>query len=78
MLEIQIQTVNPVSFLEYISNIRDNTYGCADLYICDTVLHSLSMLDHAYNIIINCTVGASGRGRDVVDGLNNVDNFYIC
>ena len=35
------------------------------------------MLAHAYNIIIDCGVGAPGHGREVVDGLNATDKGFI-
>ena len=31
------------------------------------------MLSHAYNITIDCSIGAPGHGKNVVDGLNAVD-----
>ena len=36
------------------------------------------MLDHEYNIIIDHAVIAPGNVREVVDGLNAIDNFYQC
>ena len=32
---------------------------------------------HAYNIIIDHGVGSPGHGRDVVDGLNYTETFFI-
>ena len=40
------------------------------------MLYLLSILYHAYIIIIDQEVGAQGHGRDVFGGLNNV-NFFI-
>ena len=48
----------------------ENTNGCAEQYICATELYVMSILDHAYYIIIDQGVGAPGHGQDVVDGLN--------
>ena len=53
------------------SNIWENTDGCAEQYICATAIYSLSMLYHAYNIVIDCGVGAPVHGKYVVDGLND-------
>ena len=47
-----------------------NTDGCAEQYWCATALLLLSMLAHAYNIMIDSGVGAPICGREVVDGLN--------
>ena len=35
------------------------------------------MLSHAYNIIIDCSVGTPVNGRDVVYGLNTTDIRFI-
>ena len=35
------------------------------------------MLSHTYNILIDCGVGATGHGKDVVDGLNATDKRFI-
>ena len=53
-----------------IIKIWENTDGCTDQYCCATALYLLSMLAHAYNIIIDCGVGAPVNDREVVDGLN--------
>ena len=46
--------------------------GFTEQYCCVTMPYLLSILEHAYNIIIDC-VGATGHCRDVVDGLNDTD-----
>ena len=56
-----------------MSAIWVNMDGCAEQIICATGLYLLSMLAHAYNIIIDCGVGAPGHVREVVYGLN--DNY---
>ena len=48
-------------------------HGCAEQYICATALYLLSMLAHAYNIIIDRGVVAPGHGREFVHGLNNTE-----
>ena len=35
------------------------------------------MLSHAYNIVINYGVGASGHGKYVVDGLNATEKKFL-
>ena len=49
-----------------ISTIWDTTDGCADQYICATVLYLLSMLFHEHDIIIYHGVGSPGHGKYVV------------
>ena len=42
-----------------------------------TVLYLLSMLAHAYNIMINRGVGAPVHGREVVCGLNTINKTIL-
>ena len=53
-----------------LSTIWENKYVCAYQYIYATALYLLSILAHAYNVIIDHSVGSPGYGREVVDGLN--------
>ena len=61
---------NRTVLFSYIITIWENTDGCADQYLCATVLYLLSILAHGYNIIIYHIVVAPGHGREVVYGLN--------
>ena len=61
---------NRTLFFANMITIWENTDGCEDQYLCATALYLLSMLAHAYNIIIDCGVGSPGHGIEVVDGLN--------
>ena len=63
----------------YLTNILENTNGCAEKYGCSNALYLLSMLAHAYNIIIDCVVRSPGHGSEFVDGLNaNKNSFFQC
>ena len=42
-----------------------------------TVLYLLSMLEHAYNIIIDHGVGAPEHVREVFDGLNATEKGFL-
>ena len=42
-----------------------------------TALYLLSMLAHAYNIIIGCGVGEKVHVIEVVDGLNTTDKTFL-
>jgi hypothetical protein len=55
------------------STILDHTNGCSKQYRSATVLYCLSLLTASYGIIINRAIGAPGRGKDEVDGLNATD-----
>ena len=57
--------------------IWDNTDGCADQYICATALYLLSMLSHAYKIVISHGVGEYRHDKDVVYGLNATKKRFI-
>ena len=59
------------------STIWENTDGCAEQYKCTTALYLLSILSHAYNIVIDSGVGAPVHGKDVVDGLNAADKRFL-
>ena len=48
------------------STIWEDTYGCTDQYRYSTDLYLLYMLYHAYDITIECDIGAPGHGTDVV------------
>ena len=50
--------------------IWENMDGCAEQFLCATALCLISMLACAYNIILDCGVGALLHRREVVDGLN--------
>ena len=63
-------------FAEIIT-IWKNTDGCAEQYGCTTALYLLSMLAHAYNLIINCGVGSPLHGREVVNSLNATEKRFI-
>ena len=60
-----------------ISTIWGNTDGCVDKYCRATAMYLLSMLVHAYNIIIDIGVGAPGHDREVVSGFNANDKMFI-
>ena len=42
-----------------------------------TAIYLLSMLAHAYNIIIDRGVGAPGHVREFVDGLNYTEKWFL-
>ena len=68
---------NITVFFYNISNIWENTDGCTEKYFYATALYLLSMLAHAYNIKIDCGVGAPRHRREVVDGFNATDNVFL-
>ena len=59
------------------STIWENTCGCSDKYRCATLLYLLSMLSHAYNIVIDGGVGSPIHRKYAVDGLNANDKEVL-
>ena len=41
------------------------------------MLYLLSILAHAYNIIIGGGVGSLGNGREFVDGMNATEKYFL-
>ena len=64
-------------FFADLSTIWENTVRCAEKYRCETALYLLSMLEHAYNTIIDSGVEATGHGIDVTYGSNATDKWFI-
>ena len=60
-----------------MSKIWENTDGCDEQYRCASALYLMSVMSHCYSIIIDRGISAPGNGKEVVDGLNDVDKSYI-
>ena len=60
-----------------LSKIWENTDGCAEQYRCASALYLMSVMSQTYSIIIDRCLRAPGHGKEVVDGLNDVDKRYI-
>ena len=60
-----------------LSTIWENTDGCAEQYRCTSALYLMSVMSQFYSIVIDRGISAPGHGKDVVDGLNDVDKRYI-
>ena len=58
-------------------NIWVSTHSCAEKCHSKTALYVLSILSHAYKIIIDSGVGAPGHVREVVYGLNNIYKRFL-
>ena len=54
----------------------ENIDGFADNYRWLTTLYLLLILDHYYDIIIDCDLGETGCGKDVVDVLNSIKKLH--
>ena len=57
--------------------IWENTDGCADQYRCASELYLVSIMSQCYSIIIDRGISSPGHGKEVVDGLNEIDKCYI-
>ena len=60
-----------------LSTIWENNDGFAEQYRCASALYLMSVMSQTYSIIIDRGISAPGHGKEVVDGLNAVDNRYI-
>ena len=60
-----------------LSTIRENNDGFAKQYICASALYLMSVMSKCYSIIIDRVISATGHGKEVFNGLNAIDNFYI-
>ena len=60
-----------------LSTIWENTDGCAEQYRCASALYLMSVMSQTYSIIIDHGISAPVHGKEVVDGLNDVDKRYI-
>ena len=85
VMQPHIHTVNePFIFLKKkyifdISTVWGNIDGCIYQYRCAIALYLLPILVHAYDIIIDCCVGAPEHGKDVVYGIITLSNcLYPC
>ena len=56
-----------------LSTIWENIDGFADQYRCASSLHLMSVLYQRHSIIFDWGISAPGHGKEVVDGLNNID-----
>ena len=61
----------------YLSEIWENTDCCAEQYRCASSLYLMSVMSQCLSIIIDRVISAPGHGKEVVDGLNDVDKRYI-
>ena len=46
-------------------------------YICASALYLISVMSQCYSVIIYQGISAPGHGKEVVDGINDVDKSYI-
>ena len=59
------------------TTIWKNTDGYTEQYICASALYLMLVMSQCYSIIIDWGISAPGHGKEVVDGLNDVDKRYI-
>ena len=60
-----------------MSKIWKYTNGCAKQYRCSLAIHSMSVLSYSYVIITDYEINAPVNGKNVLDGLNEIDNRYF-
>ena len=60
-----------------MSTILVHTDVCDKQYICASVVYHMSVMPQCYSVIIDQGWSAPGHGKEVVDGINPVDQRYI-
>ena len=60
-----------------MSTIWENTDGCVEQYRCASALYLMSVMSQYYSVIIDRGISATGHGKEVVDGLNDIAKRYI-
>ena len=55
----------------------DQTGGCAKQYSCSIAYYMMSFLSKSYKIVLGIAVDTIGHGKDVVDGFNAVQKWYL-
>ena len=60
-----------------MNTIWGNIDGCEDQYRCATQLYLLSILEHAYNIIIDRGFRATIHNWEIVDGLKTTYKSFL-
>ena len=60
-----------------LSTIWENNDGCEEQYRCAYILYLMSVMSQYYPVIIDRGISAPGHGKEVVGGLNVIDNHYI-
>ena len=63
--------------MSLLSTIWENTDGCAEQYICASAIYLMSVMSKCYLIIIDRGISSPGHGKEVVDGLYNIDKRYM-
>jgi hypothetical protein len=53
------------------------TDGCGKQYRCGSALYLLSLLASQKHVVVDRAIGASGHGKDIVDGLNATDKRFL-
>ena len=60
-----------------LSTIWENNYDCYEQYRCASTIYLMSVISQCYSIIIDQGISAPGHGKEVIDGINDVDKRYI-
>ena len=60
-----------------MSEVWEGTDGCAKKYRCALAKYLMTVLKISYGIIMDCAINAPGNGKNIVDGLNVREFFYL-
>ena len=64
-------------FTTSLSTLWENTDSCTEQYRCASELYFMLVMSQCYSIIIDQGISEPGHCKEVVDGLNAVDNGCI-
>ena len=60
-----------------MSKLWEYTNGFDNQYICALDIYLMTVLSYSYGITMDCSINASGHGKNVVDGLNATYKRYL-
>ena len=55
----------------------EDTYCCANQYVCDLAIYLMTVLSSSYSIIMDCANNAPGHGKNIFDGLNEMTKRHL-
>ena len=77
MFKLLIIKKNPGILLSGVSKVWEDTYGCANKYICDLDIYWTNVLSSSYRIIMDRAINVPVIGNNVVDGINATGRRYL-
>ena len=60
-----------------VSTVREDTDGCVKKYRFSLDVYLITKLSYSYDIITDGAINSPGHGKNVFDGLDATDKFYL-